>query len=168
MLGFGIRGALVERSRLMVETSGLNVQRTRMKHVVAGGLASLTLHSAAALELQVGSRIPTRPSERIVVMNDGGIRNATHTFGFGGVCSINRWLKSWLVVRRIVGDHVLLELECYPAVFDDSCPNGTETSRPAAEMRARLNADANQRDLEFMKGLQRQVPRTREEPSIKR
>src|ERR1700704_3500684 len=46
-----------------------------------------------------------------------------------------------------------------PAVFDDSCPNGTETSRPAAEMRARLNADANQRDLEFMKGLQRQVPR---------
>jgi hypothetical protein len=77
------------------------------------------------------------PNEEIVVRNDGGVRNETHSFAFGETCHSDPDLKTWFIVRQIVGEHVLVELECLRTVFGDSCPNGTETSKPVAETRAR-------------------------------
>ena len=53
---------------------------------VVCGVLLLSLTSAAALELEVGTRFPAEPNERIVVKNDGGVSNATDSFGFGEVC----------------------------------------------------------------------------------
>ena len=36
------------------------------------------------LELEIGVRFPAEPNEKIVVKNDGGVRNATASFAFGG------------------------------------------------------------------------------------
>jgi hypothetical protein len=42
------------------------------------------LHSQAdAVEVDLGTRFPAMPNEEIVVRNDGGVRNETHSFGLG-------------------------------------------------------------------------------------
>jgi len=42
------------------------------------------LHGQAdAVELDLGTRFPAMPNEEIVVRNDGGVRNETHSFAFG-------------------------------------------------------------------------------------
>ena len=43
------------------------------------------LHSQAdAVEVDLGTRFPAMPNEEIVVRNDGGVRNETHSFAFWG------------------------------------------------------------------------------------
>jgi hypothetical protein len=112
------------------------------------------LHGQAdAVELDLGTRFPAMPNEEIVVRNDGGVRNETHSFAFGETCHSDPDLKTWFIVRQIVGEHVLVELECLRTVFGDSCPNGTETSKPVAETRARVNAHARETDTQFMEQL---------------
>jgi|SRR3954447_4807429 hypothetical protein len=125
---------------------------------VVCGVLLLSLTSAAALELEVGTRFPAEPNERIVVKNDGGVSNATDSFGFGEVCYVNEHLKTWFVVLRIVGDQVLVEFECIPTVFGRSCPNGTETNMPLSKTRARLNAYAEETDSQFWEQMRRPMP----------
>jgi hypothetical protein len=122
-----------------------------MRRLIISAAIALLNSPANALEPQIGTRIPTVPNEKIVVRNDGGVKNATHTFAFGETCYSDRHLKTWFIIKRIVGDQVLLELECLPTVFDGACPNGTETSHPLTEIRARLNAYLRQTDTQFMK-----------------
>jgi hypothetical protein len=115
---------------------------------VVCGVLLLSLTSAAALELEVGTRFPAEPNERIVVKNDGGVSNATDSFGFGEVCYVNEHLKTWFVVLRIVGDQVLVEFECIPTVFGRSCPNGQRPicrclKRERASMRMRRKPTPN-------------------------
>ena len=124
---------------------------------VVCGVLLLSLTSAAALELEVGTRFPAEPNERIVVKNDGGVSNATDSFGFGEVCYVNEHLKTWFVVLRIVGDQVLVQFEG-PIVFERSCPNGTETNMPLSKTRARLNAYAEETDSQFWEQMRRPMP----------
>ena len=124
---------------------------------VVCGVLLLSLTSAAALELEVGTRFPAEPNERIVVKNDGGVSNATDSFAFGEVCYSSDQLKTWFVVLRIVGDQVLVQFEG-PIVFERSCPNGTETNMPLAKARARLNAYAEETDSQFWEQMRRPMP----------
>jgi hypothetical protein len=126
--------------------------------VVCGVLLLLPLTPAAALEVEVGTRFPAEPNEKIVVKNDGGVSNETDSFAFGEVCYISDHLKTWFVVLRIVGDQVLVGFECSPTVFGRSCPHGTETNMPLAKARARLNAYAKETDSQFLEQLRRPAP----------
>jgi hypothetical protein len=126
--------------------------------LVVCGVLLLPLTRAAALELEVGTRFPAEPNEKIIVKNDGGVSNATDSFGFGEVCYVNEHLKTWFVVLRIVGDQVLVEFECIPTVFGRSCPNGTETNMPLSKTRARLNAYAEETDSQFWEQMRRPMP----------
>ena len=81
------------------------------------------LHGQAdAVELDLGTRFPAMPNEEIVVRNDGGVRNETYSFAFGETCHSDPDLKTWFIVRQIVGEHVLVELECLRTVFGDLMP----------------------------------------------
>ena len=115
----------------------------------------------AAKALETGARFPAEPNEKIVVKNDGGVKNEMASFAFGEVCYASNNLTTWFVVMRIVGDQVLVEFECIPAVFGDACPNGTQTSMPLVQARSRLNAFAADTEQHFMEELQRPVPRFR-------
>jgi hypothetical protein len=98
--------------------------------VVFGALLLPMMRAAGVeleLELEVGARFPAEPNEKIVVKNDGGVRNETASFPFGEVCYSSDHLRTGFVVIRIVGDQVLVEFECIPRVFGDACPNGTQT-----------------------------------------
>ena len=125
------------------------------------GVLLLPMTRAAAVELETGARFPAEPNEKIVVKNDGGVRNATTSFAFGEVCYSSDYLKTWFVVMRIVGDQVLVEFECIPRVFGEACPNGTQTSMPLVRARSRLNAFAANTEQHFIEELQRPVPRFR-------
>jgi hypothetical protein len=112
------------------------------------------LHSQAdAVELALGTRFPAMPNEEIVVKNDGGVRNGTHSFAFGETCYSEEYVATWFIVKQIVGEHVLVEFECIPVVFGDSCPNGTQASKSLAEARARVDAHARETDTQFMEQL---------------
>jgi hypothetical protein len=111
------------------------------------------------VELEIGARFPAEPNEKIVVQNDGGVRNVTDSFDFGEVCYSSDHLKTWFVVKRIVGDQVLVEFECISRVFGDACPNGTETNMPLIQARSRLNAYAADSHKQFIDELQRSAPR---------
>jgi hypothetical protein len=87
--------------------------------------------------LEIGARLPTSDGELIVIRNDGGIRNATDYFGYGTVCRADLNLRTWLVVKRIVGDRALVEVDLNVALTGLSCPHGTETSMPYAQARKR-------------------------------
>ena len=77
------------------------------------------LHGQAdAVEVDLGTRFPAMPNEEIVVRNDGGVRNETHSFAFGETCHSDPDLKTWFIVRQIVGEHVLVELECLRTVSE--------------------------------------------------
>jgi hypothetical protein len=124
-------------------------------YLLVSTVIAMTSMPAQALDLVAGTRFPARANEEIVVRNDGGVRNATHSFAFGETCYSDRYLKTWFIVKRIVGEQVLIELECIPTVFGPSCPNGTETSKSLAETRARVNAYLIEVDTQFMEQLQR-------------
>ncbi len=125
--------------------------------LVVCGVLLLLLTRAAALELEVGTRFPAEPNEKIVVKNDGGVSNATDSFAFGEICYTSDQLKTWFVVLRIVGDQVLVQFEG-PIVFERSCPNGTEANMPLAKARARLNAYAKEIESQFLEQLRRPMP----------
>jgi hypothetical protein len=107
------------------------------------------------MELQIGSRVPALHKQKIIVKNDGGVHNATNTFAFGDICYSDHHLKTWLIVRRIVGDQVLVELDCISVAFGLACPDGTETSRPLVELEARLNAYAKELDTQLFETMRR-------------
>ena len=71
-----------------------------------------------AVELDLGTRFPAMPNEEIVVRNDGGVRNETYSFAFGETCNSDPDLKRWFIVGQIVGEHVLVELECLRTVSE--------------------------------------------------
>jgi hypothetical protein len=100
-------------------------------------IVEMLLVPARIHALEIDARLPTSYGELIVVRNDGGIRNATDYFGYGTVCHADLNLRTWLVVKRIVGDHVLVEVDLNVALAGLSCPHGTETSMPYAEARKR-------------------------------
>jgi hypothetical protein len=132
-----------------------------VKCLVVCGALLLPIMRATGVELEVGARFPAEPNEKIVVKNDGGVRNETASFVFGEVCYSSDQLSTWFVVVRIVGDQVLVEFECTPRVFGDACPNGTQTSMPLLQARSRLNAYAADSEKHFMEELQRPAPRFR-------
>jgi hypothetical protein len=129
------------------------------ERLLACAFVLLPLTRATAVELEVGARFPADLNEKIVVKNDGGVSNATDSFAFGEICYSSDHLKTWFVVRRIVGEQVLVEFECIPTVFGDACPNGTETNMSLAQARSRLNAYAMESDKQFLEELQRPFPR---------
>jgi hypothetical protein len=126
--------------------------------LIVCGTLLLLLTSAAGLELEVGTRFPAEPDERIVVKNDGGVSNETDSFGFGEVCYTSDYLNTWFVVLRILGEQVLVQFEGVPIVFGQSCPNGTETSMPLLKTRARLSAYVRDTESEFLEQLRRPMP----------
>ena len=63
--------------------------------------------------MDLGTRFPAMPNEEIVVRNDGGVRNETHSFAFGETCHSDPDLKTWFIVKQIVGEHVLVELDAF-------------------------------------------------------
>jgi len=98
-------------------------------------IAAMLLAPTQTHALEIGARLPTSDSELIVIRNDGGIRNATDYFGYGTVCRADLNLRTWLVVKRIVGDRALVEVDLNVALTGLSCPHGTETSMPYAQAR---------------------------------
>ena len=54
------------------------------------------------------------------------------------------------LVGPLPGDDLNID---YPTSIVEECPLGTETTRPVAEMRARLNAYAKESDSEFIESL---------------
>jgi hypothetical protein len=137
-------------------------QRIVWKFVLCG-LIALAAHSAKAVELKVGDRVPAVSGEEIIVRNDGGLQRQGQVLNFGQVCHVNGWTKNWLLVRRIVASWTLLELVGpspgdepiidYPSSLAAECPLGTETTRPLTEMRARFNEYAKETDLQLIKSL---------------
>ena len=115
----------------------------------------LPIPYAAAAALEIGSRFPAAMNEKIIVKNEGGVRNATTSFAFGDTCHSSDHLTTWFIVNRIIGDQVLLEFECIPTVFGSACPNGTQSSMSLPQARARLNTHTRETDNEFMRGLRR-------------
>ena len=83
----------------------------------------------------------------------GGVRNETHLFAFGETCHSDSDLKTWFIVGRLSESMCWLSSNAFGTVFGDSCPNGTETSKPVAETRARVNAHARETDTQFMEQL---------------
>ena len=113
------------------------------------------------MELERGARFSAEPNEKIVVKNDGGVKNEMASFAFGEVCYASNNLTTWFIVMRIVGDQVLVEFECIPTVYENACPNGTQTSMPLVQARSRLNAYAADSEKRFMEQLHRPAPRFR-------
>ena len=132
-----------------------------VKCLLVCGALLLAMMRATGVELEMGARFPAELNEKIVVKNDGGVRNETASFAFGEVCYSSDQLRTWFVVLRIVGDQVLVEFECIPRVFGEACPNGTQTSIPFVQARSRLNSFAVDTEQHFMEELQRPVPRFR-------
>jgi hypothetical protein len=127
----------------------------KVKYLVLCGALLLPMMHAKGVELEVGARFPAEQNEKIVVKNDGGVRNETASFGFGEVCYSSDQLRTWFLVIRIVGDQVLVEFECIPSVVGD------QTSMPFVQARSRLDAFAADTEQHFMEELQRPIPRFR-------
>jgi hypothetical protein len=135
-----------------------------VKILLICALIVVTHHATKALELRVGDRIPAVPGEPIVVGNDGGLKRGMQVLDFGAVCRVNGWTKNWFLVRRVVAEWTLLELVGpspdeapvvdYPVSLAMECPLGTETTRPAFEMKARLEAYARRSEQDFLQSLQ--------------
>jgi hypothetical protein len=94
------------------------------------------LHGQAdAVELDLGTRFPAMPNEEIVVRNDGGVRNETHSFAFGETCHSDPDLKTWFIVRQIVGEHVLVRVS-RPRIYWFLCRSGMSLRRLSKGIRA--------------------------------
>jgi hypothetical protein len=81
-------------------------------------IAAMLLVPAQTHALEIGARLPTSDGELIVIRNDGGIRNATDYFGYGTVCRADLNLRTWLVVKRIVSDRALVEVDLNVRLLD--------------------------------------------------
>jgi hypothetical protein len=127
--------------------------------LVLCGALLLPMMRAKGVELEVGARFPAEQNEKIVVKNDGGVRNETASFAFGEFCYSSDHLRTWFVLIRIVGDQVLVEFECPRGFLGMHALNGTQTSMPLLQARSRLDAYAADSEKHFMEQLQRPVPR---------
>ena len=56
-----------------------------VRYSIVCGALLLPMTRGAAVELEIGSRFPAEPSEKIVVKNDASVRNETASFAFGEV-----------------------------------------------------------------------------------
>jgi hypothetical protein len=118
--------------------------------VMALPLIAVLVGQATEGELSFEARFPALKNEEIVVRNDDGLRNEDSSFSFGDTCYTDPHLQTWFVVKRIVADRVLVELECTAKVFGNSCPNGTESSKSLVETLARVDAYTRETDNQFM------------------
>jgi hypothetical protein len=98
-------------------------------------IAAILFVPVPAYALEIGARLPTRYGEVIVVKNDGGVKNWTTYFPYGSICHTDLDLKTWLVVKRIVGEQTLLVVDFGVESMRLSCPHGTETNTPYAQAR---------------------------------
>jgi hypothetical protein len=135
---------------------------------LCAALFLLPIPYADAAAFEVGSRFPAELNEKIIIKNEGGVRNATNSFAFGDTCYSSDHLTTWFIVNRILGNQVLLELECIPTVFGTACPNGTQTNMSLAQARARLHTHTREIDSEFMRRLHRFETESRPFLCIKR
>ena len=95
----------------------------------------------------------TRYGEVIVVKNDGGVKNLTTYFPYGSICHTDLDLKTWLIVKRIVGEQTLLVVDFGVESMRLSCPNGTETNMPYAQARKRYEDYVRALDDKFFSDL---------------
>jgi len=93
-------------------------------------VAASLLVPVPAYALEIGARLPTRYGEVIVVKNDGGVKNWTTYFPYGSICHTDLNLKTWLIVKRIVGEQTLLVVDFGVEITRLSCPHDTETNMP--------------------------------------
>ena len=100
-------------------------------------IAAILFVPTSACALDIGARLPIKYGEIFMVRNDGGIKNWTTHFPYGSTCQLKWRLPMWLVVKRIVGDSVLLTVDLNNQMAELSCPHGTETSMPHAQARKR-------------------------------
>src|SRR6478672_5069270 len=91
-------------------------------------VAASLLVPVPAFALEIGARLPTRYGEVIVVKNDGGVKNLTTYFPYGSICHTDLDLKTWLIVKRIVGEQTLLVVDFGVEITRPSCPHETETN----------------------------------------
>jgi hypothetical protein len=100
-------------------------------------IAAILFVPTSVCALDIGARLPIKYGEIFMVRNDGGIKNWTTHFPYGSICHLKWRLPMWLVVKRIVGDSVLLTVDLNNQMAELSCPHGTETSMPYAQVRKR-------------------------------
>ena len=100
-------------------------------------IAAILFVPTSACALDIGARLPIKYGEIFMVRNDGGIKNWTTHFPYGSIGHLKWRLPMWLVVKRIVGDSVLLTVDLNNQMAELSCPHGTETSMPYAQARKR-------------------------------
>ena len=74
-------------------------------------IAAVLFLPAPARALDIGTRMPIKFGEVFVVRNDGGVKNWTTYFPYGSICHTDLDLKTWLVVKRIVGEQTLLVVD---------------------------------------------------------
>ena len=116
-------------------------------------IAAIMFVPVPAYALEIGARLPTRYGEVIVVKNDGGVKNLTTYFPYGSICHTDLDLKTWLVVKRIVGEQTLLVVDFGVESMRISCPHGTETNMPYAQARKRYEDYVRALDDKFFSDL---------------
>jgi hypothetical protein len=52
--------------------------------------------------VDLGTRFPAMPNEEIVVRNDGGVRNETHSFAFRETCHSEPWSPEGIACEIVV------------------------------------------------------------------
>ena len=103
--------------------------------------------------LEIGARLPTRYGEVIVVKNDGGVKNLTTYFPYGSICHTDLDLKTWLIVKRIVGEQTLLVVDFGVEITRLTCPHETETNMRYAQARKRYEDYVRALDDKFFSDL---------------
>ena len=116
-------------------------------------IAAILFVPTSVCALDIGARLPIKYGEIFMVRNDGGIKNWTTHFPYGSICRLKRRLPMWLVVKRIVGDSVLLTVDLNNQMAELSCPHGTETSMPYAQARKRYEDYVRTLDDKFFSDL---------------
>ena len=116
-------------------------------------IAAILFVPRSVCALDIGARLPIKYGEIFMVRNDGGIKNWTTHFPYGSICRLKWRLPMWLVVKRIVGDSVLLTVDLNNQMAELSCPHGTETSMPYAQARKRYEDYVRTLDDKFFSDL---------------
>ena len=116
-------------------------------------IAAILFVPTSVCALDIGARLPIKYGEIFMVRNDGGIKNWTTHFPYGSICHLKWRLPMRLVVKRIVGDSVLLTVDLNNQMVELSCPHGTETSMPYAQARKRYEDYVRTLDDKFFSDL---------------
>jgi hypothetical protein len=75
--------AAVQTAAWGVQTPNQNPDRPALSRDCPMGALLLPMTRAAGVELEIGARFPADPNEKIVVKNDGGVRNESTSFALG-------------------------------------------------------------------------------------